>query len=282
MKIRFFANFADSKKLKTLLENINECSNTNITYGNDYTHVVIFNTVMPDISHIPKRNVLGFAQEPYPFLNLTPFFIEYAEKYIGKYFIGDKINLPDTFIESNAYLFFTLPRSLSDKTKRMSMMVSQRKYAPGHKYRHDLVNEILLRNLPIDIYGRGCRFYKGTNSRLKGEFDSRLKGEFDNPLVIFEKYEFTISVENFISKHYFSEKVIEPLLCNTTPIYLGCSNIDVYFPNQTIRLYGELQNDIRLITDILQNPEKYRKTIDIPLVKSKVNLLNNLNNLYLE
>ena len=272
MKIRFFSDFADSRKLKMLLENINESPNENITYEDDYTHAVIFNTVMPDISHIPKENVLGFAQEPYPFLNLTPLFIEYAEKYIGKYIIGDKINLPDPFIEANSYLFFTLPRSLHEKTNRMSIMVSKKKYAPGHKYRHDLVNEILLRKLPIDIYGRGCRFYKQ---------DSRLKGEFENSLVIFEKYEFTISIENFISKHYFSEKVIEPLLCNTTPIYLGCTNMNFYFPDQTIPLYGELKNDIRLITEILQNPERFRKTINIPLVKSKTNLLHNLNDLYL-
>jgi hypothetical protein len=281
MIIRFFSDFADSAKLKVLIETINEWKNDNsnkitVTAGEDYTHVVIFNRVMPNISHIPKQNVLGFAQEPLPFLNITDSFIEYAKKHIGTYFIGDKLNLPDPFVELNGFLCYNLPnndRVLCNKPKRMSIMVSQKRFAPGHEYRHQLVREILLRNLPIDIYGRGCPTYMNTN-------DSRLKGVFENNLEMLYDYEFAICVENFVSNHYFSEKVIDPLLCNTTPIYLGCKNIESYFPEQTIRLCGELQKDIRLITDILSSPEKYRKTIDIPLVKSTVFLLKNINNLF--
>jgi hypothetical protein len=284
MIIRCFSDFADSQRLKTILENLNEWNldnneNITLTSGEDYTHVILFNTVTPNISHIPKKNVLGFAQEPLPFLNMNPSFIEYAQKYIGKYFIGDKVNLPEPFIESNSYLLFNPPTTylpvvpFPNKTKRMSIMVSQKQYAPGHQYRHDLVDEILLRNLPIDIYGRGCRFYSTTP-------DSRLKGEFDDCSVMFNDYEFTISIENFISNHYFSEKVINPLLHQTIPIYLGCRNIESYFPGQTIRLSGEIQKDIALIMDVLSSPEKYRRIIDIPLVKSKIHLLKDIEHLY--
>lgn len=279
MIIRFFSDFENSINLKKTIENMNDCKNVNykgitITSGDDYTHVVIFNKGMPNISHIPKENVLGFALEPLPFLYLSESFIEYAQKYIGKYFIGDKLNLPDPFIESNAYLWYNLQNAPElDKTKRMSIMISQKQVAPGHEHRHQLVREILSRNLPVDIYGRGCAFYKDID-------DSRLKGEFENSLVMFQNYEYSICIENFCSNHYFSEKVIDPLLCNTIPIYLGCVNIESYFPGQTICLSGELQQDIQLITDILSYPEKYRKWTDVPLVKSKIFLLKHIQKLF--
>jgi hypothetical protein len=47
---------------------------------------------------IPKKNVAGLALafEPFEYLTLTPEFIQYAQHYIGKYFIGGKRGLPIT------------------------------------------------------------------------------------------------------------------------------------------------------------------------------------------
>ena len=49
-------------------------------------------------------------------------------------------------------------------------MVSEKTDAPGHKYRHALVKKILDTDLEIDIYGRGCKYYKD-DKRIKGEFE---------------------------------------------------------------------------------------------------------------
>jgi hypothetical protein len=283
MIIRCFSDFADSQRFKIIFENlkeffINNNENINLTTEEDYTHVIIFNIATPNISHIPKKNVLGIAKEPVPFLNINSYFIEYAQKYIGTYFIGDKMDLPEPFIESNSYLFFNPPVPSSvipypNKKNRMSIMFSEKQHSIGHKYRYSLIEQILERKIPIDIYGRGCLCYIG-------DPDSRIKGEFDHCSVMFNDYEFTISIENFVSNHYFSEKVINPLLYQTIPIYLGCRNIESYFPGQTIRLSGEIKTDILLIIDILSFPEKYRRIIDIPLIKSKINLLKDVTHLY--
>jgi hypothetical protein len=69
------------------------------TNKDDYTHVFIFNKAMPNITHIPKQNVVGFAHEPWPFLQLTNEFLLYAQTYIGCYYLGDKGNLPYPFQE---------------------------------------------------------------------------------------------------------------------------------------------------------------------------------------
>jgi hypothetical protein len=304
IKIKIFSSFCDSEHCKLKLEDL--CEKINIpNYGgdkdiyittlDDYTHAIILNTAMPKLKNIPKKNVVGLAFEPPLFLNLTLEFIQYAEKYIGKYFIGDKYDLPRPFVEHYAYTWHTKPLTyIPIKNKTLSIMVSEKNMAPGHKYRHLLVQRILSMNLPVDIYGRGCEIYnnyKNTASQLpNNDFsyesllnihkrDPRLKGCFQN-IELYENYDFHICIENFKTAEYFSEKVIDPLLCGTTPIYWGCKNIDNYFPGYTIQLSGNIETDILLISDILRDPLKYKKTIDVDFVKDKINLLKNLDTVF--
>jgi hypothetical protein len=155
----------------------------------------------------------------------------------------------------------------------MSIVVSEKQFAPGHIYRHKLVEQIIRNNLPIDIYGRGCLFdmYKQGDPRIKGTFEK---------YELYEDYEFHICIENVQSNHYFSEKIINTLLTNTTPVYLGCKNIDTYFPDNVVHLRGSVENDMQLLTDICANPAKYKKTIDVVEIEKKVSLLHNLDRVY--
>jgi len=245
------------------------------TEGNDYTHVFLMNTPMPNIQHIPKENVIGLAFEPIQYLGLTPEFIEYAKKYIGKYFIGDLQNLPKPFVEQYSYMWHYNPLSyVPEKKKIMSIVFSTKTHAPGHIYRHHLVQEILKTNLPIDIYGRGCIFYKNCN-------DNRLKGEFKE-YEPYESYQYHIAIENFQSNRYFSEKIINPLLASTIPIYLGCKNIHDYFPTETIDLTGILKEDITILHNICNNPSSYLTQIDVSKVKQTTNFLVHIEKLFIE
>lgn len=284
IKIRCFADFITSERIQD--EYISKCLNfiapqltnhygTNRKYiftdKDDYTHVFIFNKAMPNIAHIPKQNVIGFAHEPLPFLQLTPEFIAYAQKHIGCYYLGDKENLPEPFQEGNAFLSCYLPPSmpLPLVTKKfMSIMISQKISAPGHKYRHELVHEILKTDLPIDIYGRGCVYYKSIQ-------DTRIKGVFQSE-ELYNGYTFTICIENFRSNHYFSEKIINPLNRNITPLYLGCYHIQNYFPEMFIQLTGNVREDMLLIENIYKTPEKYIRNINLEKVDSTINLIRNL------
>jgi hypothetical protein len=51
-------------------------------------------------------------------------------------------------------------------------------------------------------------------------------------------------------------------LRNTTPIYLGCQNINSYFPDNVICLSGNVDKDIELLKSICSEPNKYVKQID--------------------
>ena len=280
IRIKIFCSFANSENCKKVFEKINYCDECSFygidkkyyfTNDDDYTHAILINTPMPKLN-IPKENVLGLAFEPIYFLQLTPDFIEYAKTHIGRYFIGDKFDLPEPFIEQFAYMWHSRPpKEILTKSKIMSIVVSEKQFAPGHKYRHKLVETIIKHNLPIDIYGRGSGQYQNAgNSKIMGLF---------NDAEPYENYRFSICIENTICNHYFSEKIITPLMFNCMPIYLGCKNLHNYLENVVI-LEGDVEKDIMVIIEILNNPSKYyKKTYTDKNIKA-INLIQNLPNIF--
>lgn len=275
--IKIFCPFAPSKNCKEVYEKINYAIDIDfygknkkvyITDDEDYTHAIIINTHMPNLK-IPKENVIGLAFEPVQFLGLSTIFIQYAQKHIGKYYIGDKNNLPDPFIEHFGYMWHSRPpKDITYKPSLMSIVLSNKQSAPGHKYRHELVKKIIELRLPIDIYGHGSKNY--SYDRIKGSF---------NDAEPYENYSFSICIENYECNHYFSEKIITPILYNCMPIYVGCKNIDSYLDN-VIKLSSNIDKDILLIKDILMNPNNYyKKTYTEKHIKA-VNLIENIEKLY--
>ena len=280
-KIRFFTSFGDATKIGPTLERIYETAymdnygegkEIQVTNGDDYTHVFILNTAMPQLKpNFPKENVVGLAFEPIVFLGLSDKFVKYAVENIGKYYIGDKYNLPDVFVENFSYMWHCTPcREIPVKTKKMSIMVSEKGQTEGHIYRHTLLGEILKQNLPIDVYGRGCRYYDTNDSRIKGEFEE---------LEPYTDYEFHICIENVESNHYYSEKIMNPLMNGTTPIYLGCRNIENSF-GPIITLSKNVENDIELLKNILHTPEKYKKPFELESIKDILYLYRNLDTIF--
>ena len=281
-KIKVFSSFGKSENCKDIWERLCETQqmvnyghdkDIYITNDDDYSHVIILNTAMPEIpDRIKKQNVIGLAFEPLPYLNLTDEFISYAKKNIGKYYIGTNDSLPEPFIESYSFMWHMNPySSIPEKSKIMSLMISHKYDTAGHRYRHDLAQNIMLNQLPIDIYGNGCNIYSSEYPQIKGEFEER------EP---YKEYLFHIGIENMQTKHYFSEKVTNPLLAGCTPIYLGCLNINKYFPNSIINLSGDLKKDLTLLVHILSNPMQFKKNCELTSVKDKIYLLRNLNEVY--
>jgi hypothetical protein len=276
-KIKIFCPFASSDKCKEIYERINYTNEIDfygdsrqvvITDNDDYTHAIILNTIMPELK-IPKKNVIGLAFEPIQFLGLTDAFVHYAQKHIGKYYIGDKFGLPEPFVEHFGYMWHSRPpKEITYKPNLMSIVVSDKKIAPGHKYRHQLIEQIIKLKLPIDIYGHGSKNY--SYGRIKGSF---------NDAEPYETYSFSVCIENFKSNHYFSEKIITPLLHNCMPVYFGCKNIDSYF-DHIPKLSGDFNADILLLVEIIKNPKMYYKPTYNPKNLKTVNLIENVRELY--
>jgi hypothetical protein len=241
-----------------------------ITDKDDYTHAIILNKAMP-VLNIPKQNVIGLACEPYDFLQIDQPFIDYARKHIHKYFIGDKYELPEPFIEHFGFMWFSRPpKEIKSKNKIMSIVLSDKKFAPGHNYRHALVKKIIEYNLPIHIYGKGSYQYNNMSKYVKGEFVNA------EP---YEDYLYTIAIENFRSKHYFSEKIITPIMYNCSPIYLGSRFIHKYL-DDILLLSGVINADINNIIKILKEPFKYYKKPYNENHEKSVNLLQNIEDIF--
>ena len=285
-RIKFFSAFCDSENCKSVYERLCEVDSMDnygedkeifITCDDNYTHAILINATLP-VLYVPKENVVGLAFEPPEFLLRDKDFykfIYYAKTTISKYFIGSISHIrkqPDEapFLEHYGYMWHvTPPKSIPEKKRTMSIMVSDKTVEPGQAYRHELVREILVSDLDIDIYGRGCKYFPFLDSRIKGEFT-------DNEP--YENYMFHICIENYKTPCYTSEKYTNAVLWGTTPIYWGADNS--LFPSITIQLTGKVTEDMTLLRNIMENPDLYKKDIDQNEIRPKLNLLKNLDNIF--
>ena len=95
------------------------------------------------------------------------------------------------------------------KTRMVSSIASEKRSLPGHILRHEIADWVQAETLDVDLIGRGYR-----------SFDRKSDG--------LASYRFSIVIENSIEPNYFTEKLIDAILCESIPIYLGCPNIDQY------------------------------------------------------
>jgi hypothetical protein len=294
IRIRFFSDFCTSESCKQNYERMclyqkldyyGKTKKIYITNTETYTHAFLLNCPSPSNLQVEKEYVVGFAHEPPDNCFLRLYynnFIEYAVKNIGKYFIGSVGSLPTPpFLGYQGFLFHETPTpamltNKTNKTKLMSIMVSHKSYTPGHKYRHALVNYILKYRLPIDIWGNGTKIYK-----QRFPESNNIYGDFKSMAEMCENYTFTIAIENTSHDHYFTEKIVNPLIYNTIPLYWGCKNIEEYLPNFSIKLTGNINMDIITIGRVLKNPQYFitKHKANVTEVLDKVNLIKNVEKL---
>lgn len=287
MKIRFFSDFCETKEINIQMQLIWKAKDMCSHYGyeivdtDEYTHAILINTANPILT-IPKENVIGLAYEPPFFLPRLLDYISYAQKHISIYYIGQTsfpsgLLLPPPFTEGYGFLWHCQVDSsllLSNvRQNPISIMVSQKMIAPGHKYRYELAMALAMKNIPIHIFGRGSAILR---DKIPIQYSNVVcKGAFTDPSVMYKNYYFHIAIENFQTPNYISEKVIDSLLYECVPCYLGASTISNIFPQMTFRLVGNVDYDVYMIQTLLHNVENnyskfYKNATE---VSNKVNLL---------
>jgi hypothetical protein len=97
-----------------------------------------------------------------------------------------------------------------EKSRNISLIASNQNQLEGHKLRHALIAKIRDSNIGVDIMGRGYH-----------PFDKKADG--------LSPYRFSVITENVRNKSYFTEKIVDALLCETVPIYWGAPNIERFF-----------------------------------------------------
>ena len=134
---------------------------------------------------------------------------------------------------------------ISKKTKLASIIYSNKKGPhEGYSMRHKIAEKY---GDKIDLFGNGS------------------PNPIDNKEDALEDYMFSIVIENINDKNYFTEKLIDPLLVGTIPVYWGCSNI-----NEFIDERGIIRFDMDSFDDVLEtlNEETYNNMLKY----AKINL----------
>ncbi|MEM6589611.1 MAG: hypothetical protein AAF641_14285 [Pseudomonadota bacterium] len=92
------------------------------------------------------------------------------------------------------------------KSKLCSLIASAKRSQPGHVLRHQVADWSQTQNSDMELLGQGYAPF----------------GEKSDGLA---PYRYSVVIENAQERNYFTEKLIDAVLCETVPIYWGCPNL---------------------------------------------------------
>lgn len=180
--------------------------------------------------------------------------------------------LPQTWWVDVDYDSLSQNQNIDTKAKSLSIIDSGKAELPGHSMRINLIDQLVASDIDLDVFGKTQR-YLG-NSKYKGQLPERNKaaGLYD--------YRFNLAIENGRTDYYFSEKFCDPILCNTFPIYLGCNQIDKFFPKGSYFQLDTQKDMVAQVRDILSIPANqlnYQALFEAKdLILNKYNLWNTI------
>lgn len=122
-------------------------------------------------------------------------------------------------------------------------------------------------------------FFRQLNKYKKvdsgGRFLNNIGQPVPNKLDFIKDYKFTIAFENSSYPGYTTEKIFEPMLVNSLPIYWGNPLVNKDFNTKSFINYYDINNLddlIEFVIEIDQNDDKYMKFFEEPwFVDNKVN-----------
>jgi hypothetical protein len=249
--IRLFWNFGDAETLRAKWLHLTEKMKIKVIKDTNIPTVVINSTNVP----ILPNSVIYFAMEPFGERQYAPFLKQIENKAL---FIGTHerhLNNAEWHLSpSLAQLKQHKPVKKFDAV--LSVVVSDKAWDPGHKYRLSLISAIDKRDdLPfkIDIYGR-CASLNFRN--YKGELPDQSKDDAIFP------YKYHLNVENHYIKNYITEKLYDSICGECLTFYKGASNWKTFFhPESVMELEGDIEKDIELITKAITTGE-YEKRVE--------------------
>lgn len=125
------------------------------------------------------------------------------------------------------------------KKKLISVIVTNKSFCKEHQIRSKIISDILeFFGDEIDVFGRDSLFLSDKRDAL-------------------QSYHYHICIENYFGNNFFTEKILDPLLMNSNPIYLGSKNIDKFFDTRFYELTHDRSKNLELIKSILAKKNHY-------------------------
>lgn len=212
---------------------------------------VILNT-LPEIQSVKciKRHTLLWTGEPYSVHKYNPHFVKQFDGVITS---QKEIDHPYLILSQQGNPWFVNKdydelKSMSgiNKTKKLSVITSNKQFTEGHKKRYEFCMKLKeFFGEEIDIFGRGIN-------------------DFEDKWDTLAPYEYSVAIENSVHEDYFTEKLSDCYLAYTFPIYYGCPNIDKYFDkNAYLEIdINDVDKSIRAINQILSEENGYNKRLE--------------------
>jgi hypothetical protein len=95
----------------------------------------------------------------------------------------------------------------------------------------------------------------------------------DIAVKIYSRYKFVLALENRICDGYFTEKIINPIIANSIPIYYGHSSVFEYINRKRVinlRDFSNIKNFLKYIEEIDNNDELYERIINEPIYNDNI------------
>lgn len=121
---------------------------------------------------------------------------------------------------------------VGEKTKLVSMMTTEKVFAPGHQLRKIVADALKT----VDLFGRGSN-------------------PIPNKIPALAPYLFTIVIESQRTCGYFTEKLLDAIQLETIPIYWGAPDIGYYLDTRGMIICHYFEEIIDVVNHL--NPEQY-------------------------
>lgn len=132
----------------------------------------------------------------------------------------------------------------TEKTRHLSVIASAKRDLEGHRLRHQIIALLRERNLSADILGRGYAPFERKEDGLA-------------------PYRYSIVIENVREASYFTEKLVDALLCRSVPLYWGAPDIGRYFHTEGMILCSSADDILSAVAGLPDiSPRQMQQAID--------------------
>ena len=228
----------------------------------DYDYIVVFEGLYKKIdASIPMDNIIFIAGEATAIKKYDQFFLNQFGHVITS---QEGLHHRSKFLKSPGHTWFS-KKSYSElmsinhveKTKLLSIVVSNKAHTKGHKDRLEFCLKLKKRlGEQVDLFGRGFN-------------------EFDDKWEAIAPYKYSIAIENSVEDHWVTEKIGDCFTSHTFPFYMGAPNIENYYNPNSYELIDLLnfEKSVTIITNIINNSDHYNNHLEF-LKESKLSYLN--------
>ncbi len=191
---------------------------------------------------------------------------------IGEKYMNNIVNVPYPFLLSSLnehrqlYKKFSVPFN----TKKSYCFM----YSVDNPTRVNIFNEFS-KKVRVDALGKSCNNTDIQNTRSVYNDDETF---YDIAVKIYSDYKFVLSIENTIKDYYFTEKLINPILANSIPLYYGSDTAFEIINKKRVIYFNDFKDIPSLIAytmELLNDEDKYNEIINQPIFTcDKINLTN--------